>query len=210
MDGIISSLSLKERFTAPTSSALVIENRDMIGLKALLDQSQVVKIQSGATAKIFFDAYKKQGFDAKVSFIESVPAESSGVVSYTVKLIMKRPEGVELYDAMTATAQIYLDSVDDAIRVPLAAIQEDTKGKFVQIYDGRRLRKQEVTVGKSDTTYTQVLTGLKEGDRISITAYATTTAQRSSNPFQSLFGGARRSGATGGQTGGMGGQGSTR
>jgi HlyD family secretion protein len=188
MDGTISSLVLKERFTASTSAALVIENRDMIGLKALLDQSQVVKIRSGATAKIYFDAYKKQGFDAIVSFIESVPTESSGVVSYTVKLVMKRPEGVELYDAMTATAQIYLDSVDDAIRVPLAAIQEDTDGKFVQLYDGKRLRKQVVTLGKSDTIHTQVLTGLKEGDKVSITAYATTTAQRSSNPLQSLFG----------------------
>lgn len=60
MDGIISLLAIKERFMAPTTEAIVIENRDMISLKALLDQSQVVKIQSGAQAKVFFDAYKKQ------------------------------------------------------------------------------------------------------------------------------------------------------
>lgn len=81
---------------------------------------------------------------------------------------------MELYDAMTATAQIQLDSVAEALRVPLVAVQEDSNGKFVQVYDGKRLRKQVVTVGKSDTIHSQILTGLKVGDKVSIGTYANT------------------------------------
>ncbi len=92
MDGIVTSIGIRVGKASTSTEGITVENRDMIQLKSLVDQSQVVKIHTGVPVKVTFDAYKQRTFDAKISFVESVPTETSGVVSYTVKFVMNKPE----------------------------------------------------------------------------------------------------------------------
>jgi len=92
MDGKVTAIAIRTGKTSNTTDGITVENRDTIQLKSLVDQSQAVKILPGTAVKVTFDAYKQKTFDATVSFVESVPTESSGVVSYTVKFVMKKPE----------------------------------------------------------------------------------------------------------------------
>ena len=148
--------------------------------------------------KVTFDAYRNKTFDAKVSFLESLPIETSGVVSYTVKFLMQKPQEINLYDDMTASARIIVDRTDNVIVVPLSAIQDGKNGKFVQVYTNGALKTQNVTVGKSDADRIEVVSGLTAGQRIVIRPYAATAANASSGfNLGSLFGGGR-GGAGGG------------
>lgn len=75
-----------------TSDGITVENRDFIQLRSLVDQSQISRIKVDMPVQITFDAFRRQSFDASVSFIEAVPSTTSGVVSYTVKFTMKKPD----------------------------------------------------------------------------------------------------------------------
>jgi hypothetical protein len=180
MDGIATAISIRTGKSSSATEGITVENRDMIQLKSVVDQSQVVKIQAGTKVKVTFDAYRQKSFDAGVSFVESVPTETSGVVSYTVKFVMKKPEGVELYDSMTASARILVDTVQDVLVIPLAAVQEDKSGKFVQVYQKGELTRKSIVIGKNDGLRAEVKEGLELGQKIAVKSYAATSAASSS------------------------------
>lgn len=92
IDGVVSAVAIKKGEQSTSSGGITVENRDIIQLTALVDQTQAVKIQIGMPVKVTFDSYRTKTFDAKVSFVESVATEASGVVSYTVKFILIKPE----------------------------------------------------------------------------------------------------------------------
>ncbi len=175
VDGVISAVAIRKGQQATTTAGITVENRNIVQLTALVDQTQAVKIQIGMPVKVTFDSYRMKSFDAKVSFVESVPTETSGVVSYTVKFVLAKPDGVELYDAMTASARIITDRVDNVVVAPLSAIQDGKENKFVQVFSSGSLRTQTVKIGKSDSDKIEITEGLTPGQRIVIRPYAATS-----------------------------------
>ena len=61
--------------------------------------------------------------------------------------------------------EVILDSRDDVLRVPTAAIQE---GSRVLLYhaDDRRLEERRIQSGLSNWEYTEVASGLSAGDQV--------------------------------------------
>jgi multidrug efflux pump subunit AcrA (membrane-fusion protein) len=57
---------------------------------------------------------------------------------------------------MTASARILIDTIADVVVIPLAAVQEDKEGKFVQLYERGSLRRQAIITGKSDAINTEI------------------------------------------------------
>jgi HlyD family secretion protein len=91
------------------------------------------------------------------------------VTNFEVRVSIDNP-GNALKANMTANAEIVLEERPNALIVPEAAITYDaTRRPSVDVLDARERsgrRRVPVKVGLSNGTRTQVLEGLKQGDRV--------------------------------------------
>jgi acetyl/propionyl-CoA carboxylase alpha subunit len=71
---------------------------------------------------------------------------------------------VELEVGESATIELYNDTAEDALVVPSNAVFRVKSEYYVYVMDGDVKKKTEVTVGTTTDAYTQILTGVKEGD----------------------------------------------
>ena len=83
----------------------------------------------------------------------------------TIKL---DPTDVDLKGGLTATAEISIQNVENVLLVPLTAITTSAEGSFVTVVDEAtgRQDKRQVTLGLKNMQFAQVLSGLKEGDKV--------------------------------------------
>lgn len=94
-DGVLRKVDFKLGDNIVTSSSatplyLYIENPNLVEMRATVDQLDVVKLKLGQDAKIVFDSFPTLTFTGKVSDINSTPAQTSGVTSYTIKISMDK------------------------------------------------------------------------------------------------------------------------
>jgi len=104
----------------------------------------------------------------------------SGIVTYDVQITLDETD-LPILVGMTANARLITDEQEDALLVPNAAITADREtGTFtVNLVTGENERpgnlpstpiieKVEVTIGLKDGNYTQILSGLTNGDEVLI------------------------------------------
>lgn len=141
---------------------VVLENPEHFIVTVQLDQIDVVHVKEGQTAIIAFDALPKETFTGTVDVIDTTPIQASGVVSYEVEIALQ-PKGHTILSGMTATVEIQTASAKSVLAVPNLALQTQGNRTFVAREDGS---SQFIETGLTDGTYTEVLSGLREGDRI--------------------------------------------
>ncbi|MBR5896705.1 MAG: hypothetical protein IKZ39_03735, partial [Lachnospiraceae bacterium] len=84
--------------------------------------------------------------------------------SYSTFLIKDESGEVKLGDF--AVIVVVSQRKDNALVVPSEAIKTDTDGSYVYLYDGEKTTYTPIKTGIRSGLYTEVLSGLKEGDRI--------------------------------------------
>ena len=108
-------------------------------------------------------------FTGRVTEIAPIGTEKDNVTTFAVKVSIDNP-GNELKANMTANAEIVLEELPNSLLVPEAAVTYDPqRNASVNVVDpaaknGRR--RVPVTLGTGNGTRTQVLKGLKQGDKV--------------------------------------------
>jgi multidrug efflux pump subunit AcrA (membrane-fusion protein) len=103
---------------------------------------------------------------------------------------LEPPEGVELREGMTALASIVTRRVEGALLVPSRAVSWKGGRSTVSVLVEGEPRERPVSLGANDGTYSEVLSGLKEGDIVLVRATqpAALTRQISGATFRALPG----------------------
>lgn len=96
------------------------------------------------------------------------------MTTYTVTISMEGD--THLKNAMSATASITLESKDNALLVPVDAIESIDGQKYVQVADGAEIVQTPVTVGLINDEYAEVTEGLSAGDQVVVTTTGSTDA----------------------------------
>jgi HlyD family secretion protein len=95
--------------------------------------------------------------------------EKDNVTTFEVRVSINNPGG-ELKANMTANAEILLDEHKGVLTVPENAVLYDNqRNASVQVPDKHQkegFRKVPVTVGLSNGSVTEIVSGLKEGDQV--------------------------------------------
>ena len=142
---------------------------NQVFVRGKVDEVDIGRVRLGQPARITVETFKDKKFDGKVTQISPIGAEKDNVTTFEVKVSIDNP-GNELKANMTANAEIVLEEFPNSLIVPEAAITYDAKrNPTVEVLDpatkeGRR--KVTIKTGVGNGTKTQVIEGLKQGDKV--------------------------------------------
>jgi HlyD family secretion protein len=202
-DGIVTHIDYKmgdNLLDTGDTEFVTLQNPDYIVVTIPLDQVDVVRVKKDMPASIVFDAVPGQTFDGVIDTIDSTPVTTSGVVSYNVSIKLPTPKDLNLLSGMTATVTIETSRKENALAVPNLAIRSVNGQTTVQLATGQSM---PVQTGVTDGRYTEILSGVNEGDRIvSVNVARGASSSTNGNALRGLGG---LGGGFGGPGGGGGG-----
>lgn len=191
-DGVVASLvaEVGDSVTPSTVLGTIITNKKIAEIS--LNEADISRVIVGQKVVLTFDALSGVMIDGVIAEIDTIGTNSQGVVTYKVKVVFDEKD-TRIKPGMTVTADIILEQKENALVVPNEAIKTMRGKKTVTVRRGDVTEQAEVTVGVVTDTETEVLTGLEEGDTVTVTRRTSTAATSSTAP--SLLG-APRQGAT--------------
>lgn len=137
-------------------------------LNIQIDELDILSIHEGQQATIVFDAIPDREFSATISTIGKNGVVVNGAAKYDAELIMDKVD--EMRAGMNATATIVTQENNNALLVPVAALQEE--GDRIYVYtavdeETKQLTgEREVTTGLSDGDQVEITSGLNEGEDV--------------------------------------------
>ncbi len=152
-----------------------------------LNEVDVAKIQVGQKATLTFDAVSDLTITGEVSQVDTIGTASQGVINYGVQIAFDtQDDRVKL--GMSVSAAIITEAKQDVLLVPSAAVKSEGDLYYVEVVSStedltQTPIKQSVEIGLSNDTTTEIINGLKEGDKVvtqTITATTKTTTQTTS------------------------------
>ncbi|WP_292017962.1 efflux RND transporter periplasmic adaptor subunit [Megasphaera sp. UBA4382] len=168
-------------------------------IMAKIDETDIGNIKVGQDATFTVDTYTNQTFTAHVSKISqtdtsntwdtngtstssSSSSSSASVIYYYVTLDVDDPDDV-LRLGMTARVEINTAEKEDALVVPIAALKTNDNGSYVlRVNTSGQTEQVPVTTGIYSDEYVEILSGLSEGDSVSVSYNAPSkSSSQSSN-----------------------------
>jgi HlyD family secretion protein len=154
-----------------SSATLVMTLGDIrsVYVKGKVDESDIGKVYIGQPARIKVESYKDRTFSGKVTKISPMGVEKDNVTTFEVRVSIDNSKG-ELKSQMTANAEILMEEHKGILIVPEGALIYDKDRKAsIEVpeptaKDGKK--KLDVTVGISNGSKTELLSGLKEGQQV--------------------------------------------
>jgi HlyD family secretion protein len=153
------------------SATLVMTLGDIqkVFVRGKVDEADIGRVRLGQSARITTESFRDRVFQGRVTQISPIGVEKDNVTTFEVEVSIDNP-GHELKANMTANAEIVLEQYPDSILIPEAAVTYDARrNAFVDVADpgaknGRK--KVAIKVGVGNGTKTQVVSGLKVGDKV--------------------------------------------
>jgi HlyD family secretion protein len=132
-----------------------------------MDEVDAPRIKVGQPVRIKMDAFAKREFPGKVRRVAPyVTAVEKQARTVDVEVNFAKPEDIKgLLVGYSADVEIVLDTKDNALRVPTAAVQEGGKVLVFRPDDGV-LEERRLKTGLANWEYTEVLEGLTAGEHI--------------------------------------------
>jgi len=132
-----------------------------------VDELDILSVAEGQTATITMDALENQEFEGTVSRVSREASSSDNSTKYVVEILLDRIQ--DMFLGMTASATINISQVENAVLIPVSAIQESSGRVFVYTEkdnDGNLSGEVEIETGISDGSQVEVTSGLSEGDTV--------------------------------------------
>ena len=144
---------------------LVFDNVDTFEAVVPFEESDAMRVAPNQRVDVRFDAIPDLTLPGSVVAVSPSASALSGVISYYVTVGLSQSDP-RLRNGLTAQASVVTDELRDVLAVPNAAIhrQGGRTQVTVQRFDGQRV--VDITPGVVGDTYTQVLSGLSEGDEV--------------------------------------------
>lgn len=145
---------------------LTIANFSSNEIVLALNESDISKVAVGQRATVDPDAIDSQ-YNAVVKRIDSIGHDDDGVIVYNVYLDILDPDE-KLKSGMTVDVDIVTEEITNVLAVSTSAVKPYQGGRAVRIYNKqtKELEYIPVEVGVRGKKYTQILSGLEEGQRI--------------------------------------------
>jgi HlyD family secretion protein len=154
---------------AAASLVMVLGDISKVYVRGKVDEADIGVVKMGMPSRIKVETFKDKTFDGTVTQISPLGVDKDNVVTFEVKVSISNPGG-ELRANMTANAEIVLEEHKDVVLVPESAVvydaQRNASVEFPAPAQPKGKEKKPIKVGISNGTRTEVLEGLKEGEKV--------------------------------------------
>lgn len=185
IDGIVLSKEVEEGQTvaaAMETPTLFIIAQDLTDMQVIadVDEADIGGVKEGQRVTFTVDAFPDDLFEGKVTQVRQEATEESNVVTYEV-VISAPNNDLKLKPGLTANVTIFTNERDGVLAVPSKALRfapnenllaegesiTDCEGKDkVWMREGSNFKAVPVKIGVTNGTYTEIISGLKEGDAV--------------------------------------------
>jgi macrolide-specific efflux system membrane fusion protein len=160
-----SSSSTTTTTTAATGGFLDMANLKAMQVVASFAEADAVKIKVKQAATVVLNADPNTNLAATLTSISPTPVTSNGVVSYSAYFtVQKIPAGTRM--GQTANVTVQTAKVTNALYVPSTAVISSAGTYSVTMPNGGGTK--QVQIGVRGDSFTQITSGLKEGDQIEL------------------------------------------
>ena len=136
-------------------------------LQADVDEFYLGRVQVGQAANADIDGKTYQLKVAKV-----YPQVRNG--QFQIDLVFEGPEPKSIQRGQTVQAKLTLGDSTRAVLIPNGAFFNDTGGAWVFVVDsgGKSATKRQVQLGRKNSDFIEVVSGLKPGERVVTSSYS--------------------------------------
>ena len=156
----------------------VIYDMSALTFDISVNELDINKIQVGQQVEITADAVEGETFTGVVDKVNINGTTTNGSTNYPVTVLVDgTPE--ELKPGMNVSAKIIVEDAGSVLCVPVEAVSRGADGTSLvkvagegaldengNVVDPSKLEDREVTLGRSDDTYIEILSGLEEGETV--------------------------------------------
>ena len=143
-----------------------------------VDEADIAQVHEGQQADIYTAAWPDTPLTGTVESIATTARQNPGQrsLSFLVKILLEDTGEVEFLSGMSARADIYTESSDRTLAVPVQAVRfeeavdADESDEEAQTYvfiveDGKAVRR-DVKTGIASDSEQEILEGLDEGEKV--------------------------------------------
>ena len=155
---------------AANTAILTVANLSDLQVLASVDETTIRRVSAGQPAQITFDAVPGQTLQGQVGDVPLQGTLQGGVMVYEVPISLVGAEKLPLLVGMTANVKIAVGQAENALLIPAMALQKANGMYQVLVPNTTDPTGQPeavpVEVGLSDGSYTQIVSGLNDGDNV--------------------------------------------
>lgn len=185
IDGIVVSKSVEEGQTVNANMStpdLFTIAQDLTNMQVVadVDEADIGDVKKGERVTFTVDAYPDDTFEGTVTQVRLEATTTNNVVTYQVVISAPNAD-LKLKPGLTANVVIYTQESNGVLSVPSKALRytstkETVGGRKIQdvsnaknkvwTLEGNTLVAHRVSIGMTDGTHTQVLSGIREGQQV--------------------------------------------
>ena len=186
--GTVTSVNLTEgQYVTANAAAVTLVDLTGLEIKVPLPETDVPRVAAGQSVAVTLDALPGVTLNGKVTWVPPVATISQGVVNYPVTIEIAQPDPA-VRVGMTASVGIVVERRDSVLMVPNRAVRTSGRQRSVEVLVDGQPTEVPVTLGVSNDSYTEVASGLMEGDVV-VLRTTTTSSQGQLGGMGRMFGG---------------------
>jgi HlyD family secretion protein len=168
--GIVAEVSIElGEWTTPSPPALPVPpvidllDPESIYVSAPMDEVDSGRIHPGMTARLNIDSHRDMTFAGQITrvapYVLDIEEQNRTV---EIEADFDR-QGQRILPGTSADVEVVISARESALRLPTSAVIE---GSRVLVFDGEHLAEREIEPGLRNWDFTEVLSGLEEGDEV--------------------------------------------
>ncbi|MCE5203976.1 MAG: biotin/lipoyl-binding protein [Actinomycetia bacterium] len=154
---------------SPAAAPFSVVYFDQLVFSAEVDEADIARLAPGMKAVVSLDALPDETYETSVERVEKTSiVTSTGGTAFSV-LMRLSGVGDKALIGMNGSADIEVESIGEAISVPVEAVLDDNGTSYVYVISDDKARRVKVTTGEMTDTRAVILSGVKEGDKVAVT-----------------------------------------
>lgn len=185
INGVVLSKSVEEGQTVAASFSTpelftIAQDLTKMQVVADVDEADIGDVKKGERVTFTVDAYPDDTFSGTVTQVRQEATTTNNVVTYEVVISAPNAD-LRLKPGLTANVTIYTQEKSGVLSVPTKALRytptkETIGNKKIQdvsnaknkvwTIEGNKLVAHRVNIGMTDGTHTQIISGIKQGQKV--------------------------------------------
>ena len=171
------------------TEVLTIADLSELIINAHINQADVTRMAVNQKVQIEVEAVPGLKLFGRLDRIAPQATIKNGIKGFATRIIVKNDETSGIRPGMTANLTIPLQSANNVIAIPLAAVFTDQGSRFAYVREGQKFVRVPIQIGVSDYDFAEVTKGLAGGETVSLVTPADDAGQ-----VQQAFGAAAKGG----------------